>query len=280
MSSVYLNGEIVPHSEAKISAFDRGFLFADGIYEVVPIYNGMPFLFAAHMQRLARSLREVAIAQTLNPADWHAIIRQLNSAEPLENSVLYIHITRGSEFPRNHLPSAGLTPTIMATLSPFTPPTGTADAVKVALFEDIRWLRCDIKSVSLLGNIMLKQQAHALGAVEPILHRAGQITEGASSNYFIVRDGALHTAPNNALILPGITREHVLKLARENGITVHEKAFSIADLYAADECFLCSSTREIMPVGYVDEHPIGNGQVGPITQTLIDLFRQSRPSNA
>lgn len=280
MSNVYLNGEIIPHSQAKISAFDRGFLFADGIYEVVPIYNGMPFLFSAHMQRLDRSLREVGIPQTLNHADWHAIIEQLNSAEPVENSVLYIQITRGSEFPRNHLPSAGLTPTVMATLSPFTPPTGAADAVKVALLEDIRWLRCDIKSVSLLGNIMLKQQAQALGAVEPILHRAGRITEGASSNYFVVRDGVLYTAPNDALILPGITREHVLKLARQHGIEVHEKAFSVAELYTANECFLCSSTREIMPVGYVDEHQIGNGKVGPITQILIDLFRQSRPSCA
>ena len=280
MSNVYLNGEIIPHSQAKISAFDRGFLFADGIYEVVPIYNGMPFLFSAHMQRLDRSLREVGIPQTLNHADWHAIIAQLNSAEPVENSLLYIQITRGSEFPRNHLPSAGLTPTVMATLSPFTPPTGAADAVKVALLEDIRWLRCDIKSVSLLGNIMLKQQAQALGAVEPILHRAGRITEGASSNYFVVRDGVLYTAPNDALILPGITREHVLKLARQHGIEVHEKAFSVAELYTANECFLCSSTREIMPVGYVDEHQIGNGKVGPITQILIDLFRQSRPSCA
>lgn len=280
MSNVYLNGEIIPHSQAKISAFDRGFLFADGIYEVVPIYNGMPFLFSAHMQRLDRSLREVGIPQTLNHADWRAIIEQLNSAEPLENSVLYIQITRGSEFPRNHLPSANLAPTVMATLSPFTPPVGVADAVKVALLEDIRWLRCDIKSVSLLGNIMLKQQAQALGAVEPILHRAGRITEGASSNYFVVRDGALYTAPNDALILPGITREHVLKLAREHGIEVHEKAFSVAELYTANECFLCSSTREIMPVGYVDEHQIGNGQVGPITQMLIDLFRQSRPNCA
>jgi D-alanine transaminase len=280
MSNVYLNGEIIPHSQAKISVFDRGFLFADGIYEVVPIYNGMPFLFTAHMQRLDRSLREVGIPQTLNHADWRAIIAQLNSAEPFENSVLYIQITRGSEFPRNHLPSANLTPTVMATLSPFTPPAGAADAAKVALLEDIRWLRCDIKSISLLGNIMLKQQAHALGAVEPVLHRAGRITEGASSNYFVVRNGALYTAPNDALILPGITREHVLKLAREHDIEVHEKAFSVAELYSADECFLCSSTREIMPVGYVDEHQIGNGQVGPITQMLIDLFRQSRPNCA
>lgn len=282
MSNVYLNGAIVPHSEAKISVFDRGFLFADGIYEVVPIYAGKPFLFSAHMQRLARSLQEIGIAAPHTEQEWLDIIRLLQQADavnnpaPLENSVLYIQISRGSEYPRNHLPSATITPTVMATLTPFSPPTAQVAPVKAALLEDIRWLRCDIKSISLLGNIMLKQQAHAVGALEPILHRAGRITEGASSNYFIVRQGVIYTAPADELILPGITRQHVIELAEKHGLQVNEEAFSLADLYAADECFLTSSTREIVPVGWIDEQMVSNGQCGPITRRLIDLFRQSR----
>lgn len=277
MSYVWLNGAIVPATEAKISAFDRGFLFADGIYEVVPIYSGQPFLFDAHMERLERSLREVGIPQSVSRAHWLEIIAQLHAHAPLEHAVLYIHITRGAEFPRNHLPSPNLQPTVMATLSAFTPPVGSIAPARATLMEDIRWLRCDIKSISLLGNIMAKMAAQQDGSIEPLLHRAGRVTEGASSNYFIVKDGVLITAPADTLILPGITRDWVLKLAKENGISVEERPFSVAELYAADECFLTSSTREIVPIGTVSGQLINDGQCGPVTEKLMTCFRNSRP---
>lgn len=280
MNHVWLNGAIVPASEAKISAFDRGFLFADGIYEVVPLYFGQPFLFTAHMERLERNLAAVGIPQSVQREAWLTIIEQLHADNPTQHAILYIQITRGAEFPRYHLPSPSLTPTVMATLSAFSPPTENPTPAYVVLMEDIRWHRCDIKSISLLGNIMSKMAADREGAVEPILHRDGLITEGASSNYFIVKDNTLITAPADTLILPGITRDWVLQLAHQQQIAVDERPFTIAELHAADECFLTSSTREILPVGRVDDVIIGTGQCGPLTQTLMRCFRNSRPQKA
>lgn len=277
MSLIYLNGDYVPHEQAKISVFDRGFLFADGIYEVVPIYNRQPFMFDGHMQRLQNSLHEVGITPPLSSNEWQNILTHLLAEEALDHAILYLQITRGSEFPRNHSPSPDIQPTVMAYLVPFTPPAGEPTPVRVELLEDIRWLRCDIKSISLLGNILLKLQSTAGGAQEPILHRAGRITEGASCNYFIVKDGELITPPADSLILAGLTRQHVLKLAADAHIKVREAAFSTAELYAADECFMTSATREIIPVGQVGQEAIGNGQCGPVTRTLIERFRASRP---
>jgi len=276
MSLIYLNGDYVPHEQAKISVFDRGFLFADGIYEVLPVYQGQPFMLAEHMQRLHNSLHAIGITPPHSPAEWEAILRHLLSIEQLDNAILYIQITRGAEFPRNHLPSPNMQPTVMAYLVPFTPPAGEPTPVKVELLEDIRWLRCDIKSVSLLGNILLKLQSSTSGGQEPILHRAGRITEGASCNYFIVKDHELITPPADELILAGLTRQHVLNLARGAHIKVREQAFSTAELFAADECFMTSATREIIPVGQVGNEIIADGHCGPVTQQLIELFRASR----
>ncbi|TRW49409.1 D-amino acid aminotransferase [Aliidiomarina halalkaliphila] len=277
MNKLWLNGHVVPADQAKISVFDRGFLFGDGIYEVVPIYAGQPFLFDEHMARLERSLHAVSIPMPIPRAEWLQVIDALSDNIPEGSGVLYIHITRGEEFPRSHLPANDLTPTVFATLSPFTPPSGEPTPVRVSLLEDNRWLRCDIKSISLLGNIMGKLAAAQDGTAEPLMHRAGRITEGATCNYFIVKNNTLITAPADTLILAGITRDWILTLARDNGISVEERAFSIAELYDADECFLASSTREILPVAMVSEQTIGSGETGPITQQLIQYFRQSRP---
>lgn len=277
MSQVYLNGQWFRPEEAAVSVFDRGFLFADGMYEVAPFYAGHPLLFDEHLTRLDYSLSELGIPNPHSRDEWLSICQTLAESVPEANAIVYIQVTRGAEFPRQHMPGPDLEPTVMATASHWTPPATTAAPVRVELMEDIRWLRCDIKSISLLGNILLKREAAKNGGFEPVLHRAGRITEGASCNYFIVKDQVLYTPPKDNLILAGITRNWVLSLAESQGIEVREEAFSIDDLMQSDECFLTSSTREIQPVGYIGETTIANAQVGPITEQLAQAFRESRP---
>ncbi|RUO47784.1 D-amino acid aminotransferase [Pseudidiomarina aquimaris] len=273
--SVYLNGEWLAPEAAKVSVFDRGFLFADGIYEVVPVYHGHPFLLEDHLARLERSLAALEIA---NPgqAFWLDLIQQLLTRNHSQDALVYIQVTRGAEAKRSHLPQGPLQPTIFASVSAMPVHWDVPTPVKVTLLDDIRWLRCDIKSISLLGNIMLKQQAQACGALEPLLHRNGLVTEGASSNYFAVKDGAIYTAPTDHLILPGITRMWVLKLAKELAIPVHEQAFSVADLAQLDELFLTSSSREVQPIGQIDDIIIGQGGCGEITERLVHAFHASK----
>ena len=277
MSHVFINGQWRHPEEAVVSAFDRGFLFADGIYEVVPFYAGYPLLFDDHYERLERSLSEVGIANPYQREEWLSICQTLAESTPGANGIVYIQVTRGAEYPRAHLPQTVLEPTVMATASPWEPPEKTPEPVHVEPFEDIRWLRCDIKSISLLGNIMLKQEASKQGAFEPLLHRDGRITEGASCNYFMVKSGRLYTPPSDQLILGGITREWILELAESAGIEVIEVTFTLEELLQADECFLSSSTREVQPVGSIGSHSINNGSIGPVTQQLAELFRSRRP---
>ncbi|RUO79650.1 D-amino-acid transaminase [Pseudidiomarina taiwanensis] len=276
MNIVYLNGSWVAAEDAKVSVFDRGFLFADGIYEVVTVYSGRPFLLDEHLQRLQRSLKALHLQHALD-LDYRQLIAQLIERNQVDNGLVYIQVTRGAEAQRSHLPQTEMTtPTIFATVSPLTPHWDTPEPVRVCLLEDIRWLRCDIKSISLLGNIMLKQEAANRGGAEAILHRNGSITEGTSANYFAVRDGKLWTAPADHLILPGITRIWTIELARQCGIEVIEQAFTVNDLDTLDELFLTSSSREIQPVAQIDDKIIAAGRVGPITQRLIEAFHDSK----
>ncbi|RTE87460.1 MULTISPECIES: aminotransferase class IV [Gammaproteobacteria] len=277
MSLVYLNGEWLRPDQAVVSVFDRGFLFADGIYEVVPFYQGHPLLIDHHLERLERSLEAIDIPNPLSNDEWVSVLQTLAEQVPEANAIVYIQVTRGAEYPRAHLPSEDIEPTFMATASHWTPPTTTPPPVNVELLEDIRWHRCDIKSISLLGNIHLKREAHRKGGFEPILHRAGRITEGASCNYFIVKDEVIYTPPADELILAGITREWIIQLAHELGLELKEEAFSVEDLMQADECFLSSSTREVQPVGTVGEQLIADGKTGRITDQLAQAFRNSRP---
>ncbi|MCC5855898.1 MAG: D-amino acid aminotransferase [Idiomarina sp.] len=277
MSQVFLNGHWLRPEEAAVSVFDRGFLFADGMYEVMPFYRGHVLLFAKHYARLERSLKALEIPNPYSEDEWLSICQTLAEQVPDANAIIYIQITRGAEYPRQHLPSPDLEPTVMATATHWTPPATTALPVRTELLEDIRWLRCDIKSISLLGNIMLKREASRLGGFEPVLHRAGRVTEGASCNYFIVKDEVVYTPPADELILGGVTRDWVIQVAKEAGLEVREEAFSVAELMSADECFLTSSTREVQPVGQIGDNQIGNGQIGPVTERIATAFRASRP---
>lgn len=274
-NTVFLNGDWLAADRAKVSVFDRGFLFADGIYEVVPVYQRRPFLIADHLARMQRSLAALNISAP-DTDYWHAVITELLARNSLDDALVYIQVTRGAEANRSHIPTATMQPTLFASLSPMAVHWHQPKPLPVTLLDDIRWLRCDIKSISLLGNIMLKQQAHQAGFAEPLLQRDGYITEGASCNFFAVRDGIIYTAPKDHLILPGITRDHTIALAQELGFEVREQAFSVADLAQLDELFLTSSSREVQPINRIDAMIIGNGECGPITAQLVTAYHASK----
>lgn len=274
-NTVFLNGEWLAAEHAKVSVYDRGFLFADGIYEVVPVYSGQPFLMAAHFARMQRSLAALNI-QAPNNDYWQAVVSELLSRNQLRDALVYIQITRGAEANRSHVPGPNLTPTLFASVSPLKVHWDQPAPLPVTLLDDIRWLRCDIKSISLLGNILLKQQASQAGFAEPLLQRDGYLTEGAASNFFAVRAGVIYTAPKNHLILPGITRDHVIELAHKLGLEVREQPYPVADLAQLDELFLTSSSREVQPIHRIDAMIVGNGQCGPITAQLVAAFHASK----
>lgn len=274
-ATIYLNGAWLAPADAKVSVFDRGFLFADGVYEVVPVYQRQPFCLAEHLARLQRSLAALSI-EGPSLGTWQDLIAELIARHDQQDALVYIQVTRGAEAQRSHLPQGPMQPTVMLSLSPLQVHWHQPEPVAVTLLEDLRWLRCDIKSISLLGNIMLKQQAAALGYSEPLLARDGMITEGASCNFFGVLDGILYTAPKNHLILPGITRDHVIRLAEDLGIEVREQAFSVAALPRLSELFLTSSSREVQPVRRIDDIIIGDGACGPLTARLVEAYHASK----
>lgn len=277
MSIAYLNGEFLPLAEARISPMDRGFLFADGIYEVIPVYGGTPFRLEEHLTRLERSLAEIQLPTPVARADWPALIEALISNNGGGNLSLYLQITRGTAAVRDHaFPPAGTPPTVFAMVSPMSTPAAdspdTTPGVAVITVQDIRWLRCDIKSVSLLPNILMRQQAVSAGATEAIMLRDGVASEGAASNLFIVHDGTVITPPKDHLILGGITRDLVLELCAAHNVPYREAPITEASLRSADEIWLTSSTREIVPVIRLDEQIISGGRPGPVWHRVARLY--------
>lgn len=276
MATVYINGDWLPPEAAQVSAFDRGFLFADGVYEVIPVYNSQPFRLAEHLQRLENSLAALGIANPHTESAWDTLIRQLiahNQPAPHSdgnNLSIYLQLTRGSSGARDHSLPRGTPPTVFACTSPLkaTPAEVLSSGVSAITLDDIRWQRCDIKSTSLLANILLKQQADAAGVNEAILLRDGQLTEGSTSNVFIVSKGHIYTPPKSTAILPGVTRDLIIELAEAKKLPLREQSISVATLRAADELWISSSTRELYPVCTLDSAPIGEGVPGPLWQTL------------
>jgi D-alanine transaminase len=270
---VYLNGVFVSRATAKISPDDRGFIFADGVYEVTKYYNGKPFRFADHLQRLERSLKEIGIAFG-RLDELEAISFELLRSNHLSDSHagVYWQITRGANQRVHHFP-AGIEPTFYAFAFPLSSFTEKLEkGISVIVQEDIRWLRCDIKSVSLLPNTMLYNEAVKNGAGESILVRDGYVTEATHSSVFAVKNGALVTRPLSNLILPGITRRAVLELCAQNRIPVEERLFTPAELFEMDELFICGTGSEIMPVVQAGQHKIGTGKPGPLTRKIQQLF--------
>lgn len=270
--TVYLNGEFLPLSQAKVSVMDRGFLFADGVYEVLFYHQGKPMAAADHITRLKHSLAEVGIAQP--DEDLLAISNQLVKQHNLTDAKVYWQITRGTEPVRNHVPHDGLKPTVFIMAEPEKPVDIAAGpaAVKAILVPDLRWHRCDIKSLLLLPNCMAKWQAKKAGCAEAILHRDRIVTEGSSTSLLIVKDGKLVTHPANHWILGGITRLQLLAIARRQNIPVHEATFTIDDMLAADEVMLGGTTTLVAGVIQIDDNTIADGKVGPITRKLFEWF--------
>ncbi|WP_414717548.1 D-amino acid aminotransferase [Steroidobacter sp.] len=274
MPQCYLNGEYVALRDARISPLDRGFLFGDSVYEVLPVFDGRMFLFREHFDRLARSLREIRLENPHTHEEWHAILQQLFVRNGGGDMYLYLQVTRGMEFGRNHaFPLVPVKPTVFAMASPlpvFTDEDRAAGLSAITV-QDFRWGRCDIKSTALLANVLMKQQAADAGANEAIIVRDGEVLEGSSTSVFIVVNGVLVTPPNSHRILPGTTRDAALSLATDS-MPVEIRSISIDELRAADEVWISAATRDVLPVTRVDGAPIGAGRPGPAYLRLSEAF--------
>jgi D-alanine transaminase len=273
---VWLNGKMIPKQQALISPDDRGFLFADGVYEVMRWYGSFFLGMENHHQRLRRSLSEMRI-EGFEVNEFASICKKLLEANDLqqEEALVYLEITRGTAPRTHHFPVQTITPTVYGFARRFSPDYLAGEkGVGIILLPDIRWMRCDIKSVSLLGNVLSYQQAREKGLYECIFQRDGMITEASHSNIFFVKNGVICTHPESTLILSGITRGIVLQIAEELGIRVSLEAIPAAELFTCEEAFLASTSAEVMPVVEIDGRKIGDGVPGRITRSLQAAFKQ------
>lgn len=277
--TVFLNGRYLPLAEARVSVLDRGFLFGDGVYEVIPVYGNCIFRLAEHLVRLANSLSAIDIPNPYTDAEWTSLFNELVQRNPADGDrSLYLEVTRGQGPTRDHLYPAGLVPTVFAMCRPISAKMYVT-GISAITHEDIRWHYCHIKAVTLLPNIMLKQIALKTdGSAEAILHRDGFVTEGAASNVFIVKDGTVSTPPKAPTILPGVTRDLMVELLRGAGIRCNESALSLQQLRGADEIWITGSVAGIAPVGRLDGQQVGDGQPGPVWQQAVKLFNDYKRS--
>lgn len=268
---VYLNGEFLPAAEARVSVFDRGFLFGDSVYEVIPFYQGVGFRLEQHLQRLDHSLDALRIALDL---DWPEVLNELVQRNGGGNLSVYLQVTRGSAGRRTAAYDDHMRPTLFACCNPirdiYAAGPDQIEGISVIVTEDLRWQRCDIKANGLLPNILVLQQAREAGADEALMIRDGVLTEGGSSNLFVVECGVIHTPKLSAGILGGTTRQLVLELATAEGIPWQESDLSYAQLLAADEVWISSSTRAIVPVLEVDGQAIADGSKGPLWRRMFE----------
>ncbi len=275
MNGVYLNGEFLAADHAKVSVFDRGFLFGDGVYELVPVYGGKCFQLMAHLARLQASLNGVRMANPHADSEWQQIITKLIADNGGGDQSVYLQVTRGAAS-RDHLFPRGLIPTTFAMSMPLTlvPEHYKTQGIVAITLNDVRWQHCDIKAISLLANCLLKEQAQEAGAEEALLIRNGYLTEGSTSNAYVVTNGTIYTAPKDEKVLPGITRSMVLTLAENATIPVIEQAVSSVQLKQADEIWISSSTKEVLPVTILDGQPVGSGKPGALWQKIDALYQQ------
>ena len=261
----WLNGELKPLAEASISPLDRGFLFADGIYEVVPVHRGRPFRLRHHLDRLDRSLKEIRLANPHTHAEWAAILERVAVAAGEREMLLYVQVTRGAEHGRNHLFPTGVVPTVFAFASPFPVPAARVleSGLAAVTLEDIRWARCDVKSVALLPNVLLRQEAADRGADEALLVRDGLLLEGSSSSVFLCARGEIATPPDDHRILPGTSRDAVIELVRDR-LPIAVREIAASEIAGCDELWIASAGRGVLPVTTVDGRPVGTGRPGPL----------------
>jgi D-alanine transaminase len=270
----YLNGEYVPLAEARVSPFDRAFLFGDAVYEVVPVYNGRPFRLKEHVDRLNRSLESIRMAAPLMHEEWAAICARLLEPAKAKDSYIYLQVTRGAEMGRNHAWPEGLTPTIFGyvTVSDPTPAAMIERGVAAVTASEIRWARRDIKSTALLANILLKKLAADKGAFETMMLENGELTEGSSTTVHVISKGVIYTPPNGHHILPGTTRDVVTELAARLKIPSEAARIPEATLRSADEIWLAFATRGLLAVTTLDGTPVGNGAPGPLFRRMHAAF--------
>jgi D-alanine transaminase len=273
--TVYVNGEYLPESEGKISIFDRGFLFADGVYEVTAVVNGKLVDYDPHMERLERSLRELRIGWPCTKDELKAMHLEMVKRNALTEGIIYMQVTRGAadrtfNFPKDAKPTLIAFTQVMNLASNPNAVTG----VKVVTTPDLRWARRDIKTVMLLAPVLGKQEAYEKGANEAWMIEDGFVTEGTSSNAYIVKDNKVITRGLSNSILAGCTRRSLFRLAKEHGVDIEERSFTIDEAYAADEAFLTSASQFVMPIVEIDGKRIGGGQPGPVVRKLRELFLQ------
>lgn len=278
LPTCHLDGRELPLTDARISPLDRSFLFGDGVYEVIPVYGGRPFRLAAHLERLSRSLAAIRMRDPHDREGWRRLIESLVAANGGGDQYLYLQVSRGAEFGRNHAPLPDIPPTVFAYCTPWpdVSPAVLEQGLSCITAQDTRWARCDIKSTALLANVLLRQLAVDAGAAETILLREGRLMEGSASTVHVVLDGELVTPPNSQRILPGTTRGVVVELATALGIPQRTAEVSEAELRRADEIWLAAATREVQPVTQLDGAPVGTGRPGPLWQRVHAAYQRMK----
>ena len=274
--TIYLNGQFMPLEEARIPVLDRGFIFGDGVYEVIPVYSRRAFRLAEHLRRLQHSLDGIRLANPHSEMEWTRLVEQLIAHNDGDDQYLYLHITRGVAKRDHAFPNPPVPPTVFMMSSPLPPPPATLlqSGISAVSASDNRWLRCDIKAISLLPNVLLRQQAIDAGCAETILIRDDAfMTEGAASNIFVVKADKLLAPPKDNLMLPGITYDVVLELAAANGIPHEVRRISKTEVFDADELLLTSSTKEVLAITTLDGKPVGTGKPGPMFAKLHTFYQ-------
>ena len=278
---VYLNGSFVPLPDARVSVLDRGFIFGDGVYELVPVYAREPFRLPHHLARLQRSLDGIGLPNPHTNGEWEAILRDLVARQPFADQGVYFQVTRGVA-KRDHTFPQGVPPTVFMMSNPLATPTReqVERGVAVVTAEDNRWHRCDLKTISLLGNVLMRQFAAERGAVETVMFRDGFLTEASASNVLVVIGGTIVVPPKDNLILPGITYDAAVEFAGEAGVPVVTRPVPKEEALHADEMWLTSSTKEVLAVTTVDGKPFAGGTPGPVFRRIWDVFQKRKPRAA
>jgi D-alanine transaminase len=275
MSKVFLNGKLVAIEDAKVSVLDRGFIFGDGVYELVPVYSRVPFRLDEHLVRLERSLGETKIRNPYSRSQWRDHVHGLIDAQAFDDQGVYFQVTRGAA-KRDHAFPKNVEPTVFMMSNPLVnPPREQVERGGAAVSApDNRWQRCDIKSTSLIGNVLLRQLSAEAEAVETILFRHGNLTEASASNVFIVKRGVIQSPPKSNLILPGITYDVIGELARADSLPLEFRSITEDEVRAADEIWVTSSSKEVFPIVSLDRRPVGDGRPGPVFRRMYQLYQE------
>lgn len=271
---IYLNGKFIPIEEAVIPVLDRGFIFGDGVYEVIPVYSRLPFRVGGHLERLQASLDSIRLDNPHTESEWRQLLASLIERNEPEDQSLYLQITRGVA-KRDHAFPENTIPTVFIMSNPLLPPTSDQieNGVSAITAPDNRWSRCDVKSTALLPNVLLRQLAVDAGCTETLLLRDGLLTEGSATNAFVIRDGIILTPPKSNLMLPGITYDLVLELAAANGVAYEVRNIAEAELISADEIWITSSSKEVLPVTTLNGNLVGSGHPGPVFKRMHGLYQ-------